>query len=150
MTGDELPDADHVVRNVRGTSVFEDGTVNGSEFRLRPNRPDDLGVSVNWLEHFEGLDKDAQLAEIQRLRRMTVRKSWRMAELNVGATKAHLRERLPEISIHHAPIEATDAYEADDSHSEIGGLPAGDSEEAELIGDMIAQCIIELHPAIVE
>jgi len=40
-------------------------------------------------------------------------------------------------------------FAADPSHSLISGLPAGNTPEAELIGDMIAECVIGAHPAII-
>ncbi len=50
MTRNDLPESDHIVRYVRPSLVEENGTANGAEFRLRPDRPDDTGLSVNWLE----------------------------------------------------------------------------------------------------
>ena len=59
MKGDDLPAGDHVVRYVKPSMIQEDGTPDGSEFRLRSDRPDDSGLSVNWLEVFES-DKTHQ------------------------------------------------------------------------------------------
>ena len=44
------------------------------------------------------------------------------------------------------PLDAENGYEADPSHSEITGLPQGDSPEAALI----AECIQAIHPAIID
>ena len=49
MNGNDLPDDAHVVRYVKPTSKHEDGSIDGSAFRLRPS---DNGLSVNWLEYF--------------------------------------------------------------------------------------------------
>lgn len=51
MNENDLPDNAHVVRfrYVKLTSRHEDGSVDGSAFRLRPS---DNGLSVNWLEYF--------------------------------------------------------------------------------------------------
>ena len=49
MNGNNLLDDAHVVRYVKPTSRHEDGSVDGSAFRLRPS---DNGLSVNWLEYF--------------------------------------------------------------------------------------------------
>ena len=68
MTGQELPDDDHVVRYVKPTSIRTDGKVAGSAFCLRAQRPDDTGLSVNWLECFRGRTKDQQVAEVMKLR----------------------------------------------------------------------------------
>ena len=79
---------------------------------------------------------------------MNRRPNGRFAELNVGATKRHVKDRLTAFRFVHSPENATDQYEADPSHSDIVGLPQGDSPEAALIGDMIAECIATVHPAL--
>ena len=150
MTGNDLPDEDHVVYYVKPSGVFEDGTINGSEFQLRAKRLDETGVSVNWLEWFQELNKADQLAEIRRLARVKLRKNGRFAELNVGAVKAYVRGRAPEMAIQHAPLDAEEGFEANPSHSEITGLPPGNTEEAELVGDMIAECVSGIYPAKIE
>ncbi|NPD21733.1 hypothetical protein [Alterinioella nitratireducens] len=129
--------------------IQEDGTANGADFRLRPNRPDETGVSVNWLEAFD-TDKAQQLAEVRRLYRLTVRRTGRFAELNIGAVREKVTEELATLRIVHDPLEADGDFEADHSHAEIDGLPPGDSPEADMIGDMIAECVINMHPAIEE
>jgi hypothetical protein len=149
MKGDDLPTADHIVRYVKKTMIEEDGTVNGADFRLRPNRPDETGVSVNWLEAFDA-DKRQQLAEVRRLFRLTVRPAGRFAELNVGTVSETVAGELATLRIVHDPLDAESDFEADPSHAEITGLPPGDSPEADMIGDLIAQCVIAMHPAIEE
>lgn len=147
MIGDELPDEDHIVRYVKPTGIREDGTVDGSEFRLRPNRPDDTGVSVQWLECYRDLPKADQLAQVRIVSRLTLKKRGRFAELNIGTVKRHVSEELEAMRIVHWPLEATDRFPDDPSHAEITGLPPGESDQAALIGDMIAQCIVQTHPA---
>ena len=71
----------------------------------------------------------------------------RLAELNVGATKQYIRSELEGLAFINMPLDAEGEYEADPSHSEIAGLPPGDSDQAALIGDMIAECIMDTHPA---
>jgi hypothetical protein len=146
MKGDVLPAADHIVRYVKPSMIQEDGTANGADFRLRPNRPDETGVSVNWLEAFDG-DKAHQLAEVRRLFRPTVRKTGRLAELNIGAVREKVVEELATLRIVHDPLDAEDDFDADPSHAEMTGLPPGDSPEADMIGDLIAECVIDMHPA---
>ena len=65
---------------------------------------------------------------------LKMRRSGRLVELNVGATKHHLRGRLETCRFIHKPLPANDQYEADPSHSEIIGLPPDGSPEAALIG----------------
>ena len=150
MHANDLPDEANVVRYIKPTRVFEDGSVDGSEFCLRAHRPDDTGVSVNWLECFGDLSKAEQLDEVRRLSRLDMRKSGRLAELNVGATKHYLRDELDVPRFIHTPLPAEGDYEADSSHSEIVGLPPGNSPQAALIGDMIAECIKAIHQAVQE
>lgn len=150
MHANDLPDEANVVRYIKPTMVFEDGSVDGSEFCLRAHRLDDTGVSVNWLECFGNLSKAEQLDEVRRLSRLDMRKSGRLAELNVGTTKHYIRNELDALRFIHAPLPAEGDYEADPSHSEIVGLPPGNSPQAALIGDMIAECIEAIHPAVEE
>lgn len=149
MTGNKLPNEDHIVRYVKPSSIDE-GEVDGSEFRLRPHRPDETGVSVNWLEYYRDMNKCAQLSEIRSVYRLSRKKNGRFAELCVGAVCAHVSAELEGICVVHSPVEAEGEFEADPSHCEIAGLPPGDSDQAALIGDLIAECIIALHPALEE
>lgn len=149
MKGDNLPAGDHIVRYVKPSMIEENGAVNGADFRLRRDRPDETGVSVNWLETFDP-DKAHQLAEVRRLYRLDVKKKGRFAELNIGAVRKKVSEELKTIRIVHHPLDADNGYEEDPSHAEISGLPPGDSDEAMMIGDLIAECVIDMHPAIME
>ena len=146
MKGDDLPAANHIVRYVKSSGIQEDGTANGTEFRPRPHRPDETGVSVNWLEAFDP-DKAHQLAEVRRLYRLEVKKRGRFAELNVGSVREKVAEELQTLRIVHDPLDPENGFEADPSHAEITGLPLGDSDQAMMIGDMIAECVITMHPA---
>ena len=148
MTGDNLPGDNHVVRYAKPTSVRTDGKVDGSAFCLRANRPDDTGLSVNWLECFRNRKKEEQLAEVRRLARLKMREGGSLAELNIGATKQYVRTVFEGLRFIHNPLAAEGNYEAGPSHSEITGLPQGNSPESELIGDMIAQSINAVYPAV--
>ena len=145
MNGQDLPDGDHVVRYASPRQVLEEGGVDGSAFRLRRQ---DMGLSVNWLGCFRERCKSRQLDEVRRRSRITMRPNGRLVELDIGAVKAHVLERCPAIRFIHRPLAAEDEYEADPSHGEIVGLPPGDSPESALIGDMIAECIEDVHPAL--
>lgn len=144
MTGEDLADDSHVVRYAKPTLVREDGTVGGEAFQLRHQ---ESGLSVHWLECIEGLSKSQQLDHVREVSRLHMRRNGRLAELHVGFTKEYVRDELTGIRIVHQPLAAEDTYRADPSHSEILGLPPADSPEAELIGDMIAECITAVHPA---
>lgn len=145
MIGTDLPDDDYVVRYAKPTTVREDGSVDGSAFRLRTS---DNGLSVNWLDYYQSLDKSQQLDKVRRSSRLTMRRGGRLAELNTGITKRHVRARAENLRFIHVPLASEGEYRPDPSHSEIRGLPPGDSPEAALIGDMIAECIQTIHPAI--
>lgn len=142
MSAGDLPDDDHVVRYAKPNSVGKDG-VDGSAFYLRPV---DVGLSVQWLECFEG-NKGEQIAQARRLSRLKISKNGRFAELHIGRTKQEILHALEDIRFVHSPLEAGGGYAADPSHSEIRGLRQGDLP-LELIGDMIAECVEAVHPAV--
>lgn len=147
MTGDNLPDAHHIVRYVK-PSLVEGETIDGSAFLLRP---EEIGLSVNWLEVFAGNDEHYHLNEVRRLSRLKLVKNGRFAKLNVGETKQYVSESVEKLGtgwgIVEAPLPPTGEFEADPSHTKIIGLPSGESDEAMLIGDLIADCVIyPLHP----
>ena len=127
--------------------IQEDGTADGSDFRLRPGRPDDIGLSVNWLEAF-GPDKIRQLSEVRRLCRLTLRSNGRFAEMNVGTVLSTVSQELDTLHIVHDPLDADGDHDADPSHAEISGLPPGDSDQAILVGDLIAECVTAMHRAV--
>lgn len=142
MTGDELPNADHVVRYVKPSSI-QRGIINAAEFI-----GDIDGVSINWLEYFQGQTRDAQLSEVRRLIQLTIRPNGRFARLNIGETKDYVSASGRYLSFAHDPQDARPPHEADPSHSLIQGLPPKDSPEAMLVADMITECILELHPSV--
>ena len=143
MTAQDLPNEDDVVRYARPTQV-RDGEVDGSAFVLRDM---EAGLSVNWLNHFSGLEKADQLEQVRRLIRMNVSPNGRFAELNVEATLRRLSGELTALRFVHSPLDAEGPFEADPSHSEILGLPRRDTPDAELVGDMLAECVQRYHPA---
>ena len=145
---DNIPAGDHIVRYVKPSMIQDDGTADGSDFRLRPARPDETGLSVNWLEAFKP-GKRNQLDEVRRLCRLRRQPNGRFAEMNVGTIMREVAAELETLQIVHDPLEATGEFEADPSHAEITGLPPGDSDQAILVGDLIAECVIEMHPAVV-
>ena len=148
MKGDDLPAGDHVVRYVKPSMILSDGTPDGSDFRLRPTRPDEEGLSVNWLEAFEP-PKTQQLSEVRRLFRLSLRPNGRLAEMNVGRVLREVGKELNTLRVVHDPLEPTRVFDADPSHAQITGLPPGDTDLAMLVGDLVAECTIGTHPAIV-
>ena len=148
MKRDDLPADDQIVRYVKPSMIQDDGTADGSDFRLRASRPDEAGLSVNWLDAFDP-GKVHQLSEVRRLCRLRLRPSGRFAEMNVGTILGEVAKELDTLRIVHDPLEAKNGIDADPSHAEIVGLPPGDSDHAVLVGDLIAECVIDMHPAIV-
>jgi hypothetical protein len=143
MKGDEIPEPHHVVKYAKPTLIHGD-QVDGTLFVLREADVGD-GLSFNWLERFAG-DKAIQLAEVQRVSRITVKSTGRYAELTVGEVLAHVRaEMVPQLRIVEDPLDPEGTHEADPSHSLMLALPHPNDEKAQTIGDMIAQKVIALH-----
>lgn len=138
MTSNELLDDNIVVRYAKPSLINED-RITGGVFVLRPR---ELGLSVNWLDFFEECSKEQQLDRVRETSQMELSRNGRLAELNVGMTKTHLVGELESISFEHKPCDD------DPSHSEIFGLPVGETPEAELIGDMIAQTVTAVYPTV--
>ena len=147
MKGDSLPAGDQIVRYVKPSMIQDDGTADGSDFRLRPSMPGDTGLSVNWLEVF-GQGKSHQMNEVRRLCRLRLRPNGRFAEMNVGTVMRRVAEELDSLRIIHDPLDAEENFYADPSHAEIIGLPPGHSDHAVLVGDLIAECVIAMYPAV--
>ena len=145
MTGDDLPDCDHVVHYAKPSFVHPDGSFAFGAFRLRS---DETGLSVHWLEGFDAIgDTAARIAEVRRRSRLALRPGGRFAELGVGDAKRQVREHLGALRFTHMPLDAGDGYPADPSHSEIRGLPPDDSPLADFIGDLLVECVRAGHPA---
>ena len=144
MNGDELPNDSHVVRYVK-PSLIDDEAVDGSAFVLRDN---ENGLSVNWLEAFGGSDHQIQLNEVQRVFRLKRSRNGRFAKINVGETKRLVSEGAKEaglivdLCMTEAPLVRTTEFEADPSHANITGVPLSGGDEAMVVGDLIADCLI--------
>ena len=147
MTGEDIPDADSVVRYIGGSKIA-DGIVLGEAFRLPSENPERDRLSINWLDCFRGLSKAEQMSEVRRLSRLTFRPNGRLVELNVGATREYLHQELNALRFVKTPLDANPPYQADPSHGDIIGLPAAESPMASLVGDLIAECVQTIHPAV--
>ena len=155
MSDSHLPNDSHVVRYVR-PGLVDGEAVEGSAF-IRRNR-DRRGLSVNWLEAFGAdIGDEVQLQHVRNLFRLELSRNGRFAKLRVGDTKKFVSAGAEEAGISlvlgmvDAPLPARDKFEADPSHAEITGVPPPDSDEAIVIGDLIAECIIyPLYPGKVD
>jgi hypothetical protein len=147
MKDETVPDGDHVARHCKGTQLKEDGTVSGTAFRLRAGRDDYL--SVNWLEFLVGQDRVLQMAALRdayRVKVFDLRATARFAVVNVGEIRDHVRERSEDaraLRVLHEPFNKAEHGFDDPSHAGIFGY----SPDDDLIADLIAQVVREIHPA---
>jgi hypothetical protein len=147
QSGLPIPDDDHVLRYIAPRHV-ENGIVNGAGFLRRPGED---ASSVNWLEYFDP-PVENQVQGVREVARLRYAKTGQLARLNIGATRNYVRENSPEgleLSFVHDPLMAEGDFPADPSHALIQGGPTAESVEAELIKDLIADCIVQpLYPAV--
>ena len=90
------------------------------------------------------------LVEIRKLARLTVKKSGRYAQLEVSqlsAAAADMQE-VNELIVLEDSLAQTEHHLADPSHAIVVGLPQHDSPFAELCGDLLAQRVVAVYPAI--
>ena len=128
--------------------VDDFGNVGATAFMRRNG---EAGLSVQWLEALPGESKSEQLAEARNLSRVDLKRAGRFAELNVGDANQNLARESVTSSFVHSPLQATDQHEADESHSEITGLPPFEEQaQARIVGHFIAKhCVTATHPAVV-
>jgi hypothetical protein len=154
MTRTPLPDADHILRHVKPTA-FDNGRVQGAAFGWMPKQPDD-GLSVNWIEHADGDTQDEKIEFIRARRRLTWKKSHKLAILNVGRLRTDVRQKMEALGfdqcaeVVHDPLDATDQWPADPTHALIAGIPNNESPEAEAVFDSLAACVESHLPALTE
>lgn len=146
MKGGLLPDDDHVVRYVR-PGLLHGEEVAGDVFHRKEG---EVAVSINWLDYFKNQPKERQLWEVCRRIRLQIRPNGRFAELNVRRTRQHLSRELETLKFVEDPLVAdpVNGHDEDPSHALIEGLPDPQQtpEFAEMIGDMLAECVVEpLH-----
>lgn len=146
-----VPEQDHILRYIKPMG-FQNGTVSGSEFLKKPNHQ---GTSVNWIEYFTGT-LEQQIEEIRLRRRLEYKKTGALARLNVRRMKEFVAQETEKIlptkvllSVVKDPLEASDDHQEDRSHALIKDVPSLHDAHAELVGDLIRQCVIDTHPAIV-
>ena len=142
MKEDLLPDEDHVVRYVR-PGLVHDEEVDGHAFLRREG---EVAISINWLDYFKDQSKEQQLREVRRCIHLQIRPNGRFAELHVGRTKQHLADYLQILEFVEDPLaeDLDNGYSKDHSHALMNGLPDPQQtpEFAEMIGDMIVECVI--------
>lgn len=148
MMGEHLPHGDAVVRYIKGCDLLEDGkTVAGDAFTLRASRPDETGISVNWLGYFSTADKDSRLSMVRQSFQLKTSRSARFGELIVGETIEYLKIHGYNIAFQHFPKFDESGNPIDPSHSEITQIPPAGDLDAAVVGYLIAKCVNGLHPA---
>jgi hypothetical protein len=143
-----VADDHHVLRYVGGSHI-DQGIIGGGGFLRKPTED---YPSVNWLECFAA-PLGNQVEEVRSRKRISYKKTARLARLNVGRTRSHVSENSPdklELSFVKDPLVAEPPkFELDDpSHALMEGPPTVDTPEGEMIGDLIAQTIIDDFPAL--
>ena len=140
MKGQQIPDADHVARYCRASTV-EDGEISAAAFMLRHGEE---YLSVNWLEE---LKRPNRATQIRVLRELYARKfnrvgaGARIAILNVGVLRTNVELKSPDrwlLPVLHEPIIPDDP-----SHAGIYEVPYDD----ETIAELIVEAVHEKHQA---
>ena len=141
MNGPQIPDDDHVVHLCSGGSIDPAGRVTSTAFFLKDKAE---YVSVNWLEFLRLPTRIEEIAEVRRIlmEKVTLRRTGRLAVLNVGRTKQKIRtESKQEIQVTHYPEPN------DPSHSGLV-YPAGNATVVEYLAQFVADSVVETHPAV--
>jgi hypothetical protein len=149
MKGDALPREDHVVRYVGGRFIDQVGetvTVFGNAFLSSPK--DKNSPSFNWLECF-GNDRIASIDEVRNITRLTYGSTARLAVVNVKSAVDAAASILPNagIEIIHDPLESTEHFPEDPSHSLMLNIPEADEPHSDALADALEVCVIESFPA---
>lgn len=129
MTGDILPDADHVSRYCKPSAVDRQGRPMAAAFL--PRRDEEF-LSVNWLEYCGLPDLEAAVGQVRMQfqgRGYGLRRNGRFAVLNVGTAKAAVSQQLQrQLRIDHQPRDG------DESHAGIHGYSCTDLAVAAELG----------------
>ena len=141
MTGDPLPNHDHVARYCKPSSVDEHGMPMASAFQLRSG---EQHLSVNWLEYGGTRDVEAAMPRLRTgflTRGYRLRGGGRFAVLSVGLTKTAVRQALGHsLRIDHLPLDD------DPSHSGIHGYTSDDFAVAVELKALLSTDAV--HPAV--
>lgn len=141
MKGDSLPDDANVVHYVSSSRITEHGEASWEAFRQKKRG---RAPSVHWLQELGGT-KEHQLARTRQVSRISLRRSGRFAELQVG----EVRVQCADLAFVHAPLDATGEYLADPSHADME-VPERDSDDERIVCEQIASCVNAMHKAVQE
>ena len=117
VKGDSIRDpAAEMLRHCKGTWITSDRTVTGDAFK-----PDLDGVSVTWLQYFQGSRNDQLKAARETIANSrTVRRNHRLAVLNIEAISSVGAASGLQLWVEHDPIEDPPPNQA---HCLIKGVP---------------------------
>jgi hypothetical protein len=139
MKGQAIPDSDHVGRYCKASTV-ENGEISATAFMMRETEE---YLSVNWLEELKRPSRASQIRDLQKVynKKLKVGATARIAILNVGTLRSKVQRESPDsrlLRVLHEPEEPDDP-----SHAGIYEIPHDD----EIIAELIAQVVLENHPA---
>ena len=136
MTGDPLPDTDHVVRYCPPLRT-ENGLPTTAAFQPRGG---EHYISTNWLEFFKGADMATNLKHVRVAvgAKLTLSRNGLFAVLNVGAARAAICDA--DLRIEHMPT-------GDDcSHA---GIYTRESLDIAVELQALVAASVDVHPAVV-
>ena len=139
MTGERLPDQDHIARYCAPRQV-EDGLPRWGAFQPRAGEG---YLSVNWLEFFGDSDLTAAVDAMRGVFGATfnLRRSGRFVVLNVGSVTRRIQETTGRsVRAEHLPNDDNP------SHAGLVGYSHDDTEVARTIAETVRRA--DLHPAI--
>ena len=139
MTGDPLPEADHVSRYCR-PRLLEDGRPKPNAFLLRPGEDH---LSVHWLEFLGAASHALAVEQVQATMTATgfsLARNGRFAVLQVGPAKRSVRDRTGlELALEHMPTDN------DPAHAGIRGYAEADRAVAAHLAEIVAD--EDVYPA---
>lgn len=131
MKGDTLPQSNHVSRYCAPKSAPE-GEPTGASFIMKP---EEEYLSVNWLEYFGNIGRNAQIAQIREHINIKLAKSGLFAILNISDVVNLIKDK--SLTVLHEPENG------DPSHSGIHGY---DHEDL-MVAELMAQTVSGVYPA---
>ena len=136
--GDQIPDANHVVRYCPPSFLNEERTApTGLAFRIKTGQS---YLSVSWLEHTNGTDMTSQVVAVRKALALEFARDAKLAVLNVGAMRDYVTQNSSDarcLRVAHEPEENNP------HHAGIHNLEASD----DIIADLIAEVVRECYPA---
>ena len=133
--GQDLPEADHVLRHVSSGRLRRDADRNVVGIRgdgLLPKRGE--GLSTNWLEFTEGSEAEQISAAIAMMANgLQIRRTAVLAKINVGKFRALAEGEGYRIRVVYDPISPSEDEGGNEGHAEIRHLPDDNDELFDLL-----------------